>query len=824
MDTAPIEALDDEAVNLDVDADTASAQSEIGSLDADPVEVPVDADTSEAEAAIDSLDGQSFDLLASIDFDALEEAVASIPDVEIEVTADTTQATDAIDGLGQSADGAAGNTASLTSALGGLDASGVAAAAGIGSASVGVVALGAGLVTAIQSAGEASGILAVTTQTIENMGSSSGVTIEGVQALATQLQQTAGVSDEATLAAAGLIARFGTLNNRVGEGNDIFDRTLLVGADVARVLGTDITSAAELLGKAVANPEVGVSRLARRFPQLTEEVQNNIVALQQSGDLLGAQRLLLDTLSGSVEGTAAAYGESLAGQIDITTESLGELAEAIGGALAPSVVDLTSDLTSLFDSGSAAVAWADETIQSLTGIGDAAGTLGDVLQAAFTNLNPIGLASNFRDFATSVDLTGASLEDAGLAYERVGIDVDALRRQKEGLTEEEEASAEALRVATEAVVEQAAAFEELESSVNSSLPTLADAISNVEGNLNDFGQTIDSSTDAQLVVDNLAQMLQAFAEFGDNLTIIAEQGGNFGPTLARYLSDLGPEVAGGIAAAFAEAPEEFAGQLEFLQAIAEEEGISLIEVLSGTFADATTAGADAIESRRGDVDRAASTVGRSGAQSFDRSIRAIEGNATSAARSATAAVRAERDAADRAGDFLGSGFSTGTRRGARDMRPNAREGANSAIDGVKELTQVAFRGGERVGDSLADGIAEGLEDGTPAITAAAVAAVNAAIAAARNAAQANSPSMLFADLGRDMVEGMALGLSDGAAVVAAAEALTADAAGSGGAFAPVVNVTVNASGSTDPEAIGEAVSQAAQQALWRAEVQAMRRR
>ena len=772
---AGIEGLAAETVEVPVDADVDSAQSEIDSLEGEPVDVPVTADVSDAEGEIASLDGET---------------------VEIGVTVDTGDAEAQLQGVTSQVEELGGQSGVASQGVEGLEGALGAASVSGASAALGYAAIGTALVGVVSAAAEADGVLAVTTQTIENMGAGTGVTIEGVQELATNLLETAGVSDEATIAAAGLLARYQTLNNAVGEGNDIFDRTLLLGADVARILGTDITGAADLLGKAIANPEVGVGRLARRFPQLTEAVQGNIIALQQSGDLLGAQRLLLDTLEGSVEGVAEAYGDSLAGQLDIAKESMGELAESAGGVLAPAVTDLAADLTELFSTGSGAVTWANETIESASGISDAMGTLGDVAEFAFTNLNPIGLASNFRDLAAAVTSTETAAIPLGVLFGRIGIDVEELRRQKLALQAEEPANAEATAAATEALAEQERAFQQLVDGYVAGAPDISSAISEVEGNLNSFGQTIDSATDARLVLDNLDQSIAAFRNFSDNLETI----GQTSTEVRDVLAVINPEIAGGLAQALASGNPALIRQFQ--------ERIREIERFGG----------DAVELFGGNA--------RDSVDAYERPLRNLSPITRRETRGAISALQAERNAALNAGRDIGDNMARGTERGATGMRPGARGGANSAIEGVKELTQTAFGGGSRVGAALSAGIASGVRDGSSAVTSAAVSVVNAAIAAANATAQINSPSRVFEEIGLQMGAGMALGLSDSAAVVAAAEALTAAAAygASSTVYDSTIQVSVDARGASDPQAVGDAVAGAVEASLFRASVVGNRRR
>ncbi len=123
--TASIDAaVADADAEVTVDADASSIPAEIdAAVDEAEATVTVEADTSAAVAEIGSLDD-------------------AVPDIEIPVTADTSQATEAIEELGEGAGGATQSVGGLTSSLGGLSAAqGIAAggAGGLSSALGGVV-------------------------------------------------------------------------------------------------------------------------------------------------------------------------------------------------------------------------------------------------------------------------------------------------------------------------------------------------------------------------------------------------------------------------------------------------------------------------------------------------------------------------------------------------------------------------------------------------------------------------------------------------------------------------------------------------------------
>lgn len=835
-----IQALDDEQVEVPVDADVSAAEGQIEGLDADTVEVPVEADTSEAEADISGLDADTVVVPVEADVSSAEGDIGALDGESVTVTveANTEGAqesisglTDQVEGLGGAGGSAATELTGLNTAMSGASIQGAAAAIGIGA----VATAGTAAVLAFA---DAESTVAIATQVIENLGDSSGVTVEGLQALATNLQQTAGFSDEAVISAGTLIARFGTLNNRVGEGNDIFDRTILLSADVATALGTDITSAAELLGKAVANPEAGVGRLARRFPQLTEAIQNNIVEMQQSGDLLGAQRLLLDTLAGSVDGVADAYGQTLAGKIDIAKESIGEVAETIGGLLAPAVTDMATDIADAATNVQALIETFQGWGEAISGAVDILPGFGDALGLVFETLNDMflgGAIDAFNELSTAI--TGA--DKTAVQFDQ---SMKPIPPTLQAVTDAQEVVAGAATAVDEAIAAEEQAWDDLVNAFLSNAPSISTAIQEVEGNLNGFGETIDSETDAQMVIDNFGQMIDAFQDFATNIDTI----GNVSSSVAEALAPLGPEIAGGFVQALADGRPGLITQLEGMLAEAEGSGIDMVDLFGLTASDSVAAVEDglsgltpttrsatrdsvaAVRAERDSALQAGTFLGNSFTTGTRQGSRDMRVKTKESAREAIDAVRNERDAAGNAGDALGTQFSIGTRRGARDMRPNSREATNSAIDGVKELTQTAFRGGERVGENLASGIAAGISSGTSAVTSAAIRIVNAAASAANAAARSSSPSKVFEEIGWNMSEGMAIGLADSASVVAAAEALTlaaADASAGGTVYGDSnVSVTVDARGATDPQAVGDAVGQAVEDAMFRAAVAGGRRR
>ena len=217
-----------------------------------------------------------------------------------------------------------------------------------------VSAFGSGIVTAMKVAGgaiAAAGIVegfksfynaAAESQKIANLtqaaitstGGAAKITAQQVSDLATSISNKTGVDDEAIQSGANLLLTFTNVRNEAGKGNDIFNQTTSIMTDMAAVLGTDASGSAIQLGKALNDPVAGITALTRVGVSFTEQQKDQIKTLAESGDTLGAQKVILAELSKEFGGAAAAASTPM----DKLKVNLGNLQEQIGGYLIP-VVD-----------------------------------------------------------------------------------------------------------------------------------------------------------------------------------------------------------------------------------------------------------------------------------------------------------------------------------------------------------------------------------------------------------------------------------------------------------------------------------------------------
>ena len=190
-------------------------------------------------------------------------------------------------------------------------------------------------------------INAQTEAVLKSMGNSAGVTSQHIQDLAGNLEKLTASEAETIQEGANLLLTFGNIRNAVGANNDIFDQAVKMSVDLARAMGTDASGEAIRLGKALNDPAKGVSALTRVGVSFTEQQKEQIKTLQASGDLLGAQKIILGELQAQFGGSGQAYAATFAGQVELLNHELGALGEEATLAVMPALRDMVASLRDL---------------------------------------------------------------------------------------------------------------------------------------------------------------------------------------------------------------------------------------------------------------------------------------------------------------------------------------------------------------------------------------------------------------------------------------------------------------------------------------------
>lgn len=248
--------------------------------------------------------------------------------LKIDIVADATKAQSALKKTGAAADGT------------GSKLKGIARAATTGLAVGAVVAFGKATVTAALEAGKNSARLE---QVFRSMGDATGVAAKAAEDYASKLSKHIGVDDDVIMKGQALLATFGAVSSETARTAGIFDRATAAGADLAAAGFGTIESNAVQMGKALQDPTKGITALGRAGVTFTDSQKDQIKFMQKSGDLLGAQKLVLGAVEKQVKGTAAATATGA----DKMNVAWGETQESIGNALLPVLEKLAPMLASL---------------------------------------------------------------------------------------------------------------------------------------------------------------------------------------------------------------------------------------------------------------------------------------------------------------------------------------------------------------------------------------------------------------------------------------------------------------------------------------------
>jgi hypothetical protein len=230
--------------------------------------------------------------------------------------------------------GVDGDTRKLGRSVGGLKRGigDFARVAAFGLAGVGTAAVVFGS-KFVEAAEESVKVGKQTEAVIKSTGGAAKVTAGDVANLADKLSLKAGIDDELIQSGENVLLTFTRVRDEVGRGNDIFTQATGLALDMSVALGQDLQSSVVQVGKALNDPIRGVTALRRVGVQLTEQQEESIKTFIEQGDVLSAQKVILDELSREFEGSAAAQATAS----DRLKVAFGNVAEQIGLVLLPYV-------------------------------------------------------------------------------------------------------------------------------------------------------------------------------------------------------------------------------------------------------------------------------------------------------------------------------------------------------------------------------------------------------------------------------------------------------------------------------------------------------
>ena len=151
-----------------------------------------------------------------------------------------------------------------------------------------------------------------------------GISSKALQAHAAELQQATKFGDETIINTQAILATFKEIKG------DVFKDVTELALDMATVMGTDAKAAAIQLGKALNDPARNAALLSRAGIAFTDQQLTQIKVLQRSGDILGAQTIILNELKSEFEGVARAAGDTTSGAFAKLSNNVGDAFEELG--------------------------------------------------------------------------------------------------------------------------------------------------------------------------------------------------------------------------------------------------------------------------------------------------------------------------------------------------------------------------------------------------------------------------------------------------------------------------------------------------------------
>lgn len=218
------------------------------------------------------------------------------------------------------------------------------AADGVGNLIGGLLAgvtVGAGfqkfIAETVQAQKEQAGLAAA----LKATGNAAGFSLERLNQMAGQLESVTGIAAGELNQAQKVLTGF---TNIVGEN---YAKALKSAADYSAYTGQSMVASAELMGRALNIPSVGMASLSKQGFKFTEDQINLARSLEETGRVAEAQKLVFDELELTYGGAAEAARNTLGGAMSALKNTINSLMTGEGGSvdgLTRAINDMTNTL------------------------------------------------------------------------------------------------------------------------------------------------------------------------------------------------------------------------------------------------------------------------------------------------------------------------------------------------------------------------------------------------------------------------------------------------------------------------------------------------
>jgi hypothetical protein len=247
---------------------------------------------------------------------------------------------------------------------------------------------------------------AQTAAVIKSTGGAAGVTAEQVGKLAEKYESlNATVGDEVIRSAENLLLTFTNVKDKAFEPalEAILDMNTAMGKGPEGLQSTVIQ-----VGKALNDPTKGITALRKAGVAFTDQQVDQIKALQKSGDLLGAQKIVLGELNKEFGGSFLAQGGTTGAKVAKFGDAIEDLQRTLAAGFLP-VVSKVADKLSLLFQDPAVVRGVEEFGTKLAGLfsDENLATGANVLKSLFQTAKDVAPA-----IAAAAEVTGAVVKTA----------------------------------------------------------------------------------------------------------------------------------------------------------------------------------------------------------------------------------------------------------------------------------------------------------------------------------------------------------------------------------------------------------------------------
>jgi hypothetical protein len=270
--------------------------------------------------------------------------------------------------------------------------------------------------------------------TLKSTANAANLNREALDEQALSLMNTSLFDDDAITHTQGLLATFTNIKDTI-----YMDAVPAI-ADLATKLGGDLQGATIQVGKALNDPIHGITALSRAGVSFSESQKKVIENLQKTGDIAGAQRIILAELNREFAGSALASATTGTGAYTVLQHQMGNVKEEIGGIvvaigneLLPMFVSMVEGIHDVVQGLKDGWKWIKENrvvFESLAvGIGVAAGALLVYSTYQKTSLiltELLTLWTNREAIATNAMTAAQWLLNAAMAANPIGLVITAI--------------------------------------------------------------------------------------------------------------------------------------------------------------------------------------------------------------------------------------------------------------------------------------------------------------------------------------------------------------------------------------------------------------